>query len=116
MTLIEYSPEDDVTYCGYFNQHGSWIREKGYTLVTHAKDSCTGEWCCIHNPSPHPLWLAPLSWRGDRSLMERICDHGIGHPDPDDLDYKRENMDPKIYEQYAFGIHGCDGCCAGRRY
>lgn len=36
-------------------------------------------------------------WRDDRSFMERICPHGVGHPDPDD-----EHADP---------IHGCDGCC-----
>lgn len=41
------------------------------------------------------LW--PQHWRGDRHLMERICPHGVGHPDPDDI-----NPD---------GVHGCDGCC-----
>jgi len=35
--------------------------------------------------------------RFDRSFMEKICVHGVGHPDPDD-----SNADP---------IHACDGCC-----
>jgi hypothetical protein len=39
----------------------------------------------------------PQNWRGDRYLIERICPHGVGHPDPDDL-----NPDT---------VHGCDGCC-----
>lgn len=34
--------------------------------------------------------------------MERICKHGIGHPDPDDL---------KVQSSWAEGVHGCDGCC-----
>lgn len=36
-------------------------------------------------------------WRADRRIMERLCKHGIGHPDPD-------SRDPD-------GTHGCDGCC-----
>lgn len=48
----------------------------------------------------------PQFWRDDRGLMERICSHGIGHPDPDDLAYKiRTGGDD------AEGVHGCDGCC-----
>jgi hypothetical protein len=35
--------------------------------------------------------------------MERICEHGCGHPDPDDH---------RILTGEDDGIHGCDGCCA----
>lgn len=80
-------------------------------LKTHGEGQCSGEFCCIHNPSDHPLKNARLNWRSDRSLMERICDHGIGHPDPDDLAHKRRVLDPDVYKSYAFGVHGCDGCC-----
>jgi hypothetical protein len=39
--------------------------------------------------------------------MERICSHGVGHPDPDDIAFKFENgLDD------AMGVHGCDGCCS----
>lgn len=31
--------------------------------------------------------------------MERICPHGVGHPDPDCMYAKRDT------------VHGCDGCC-----
>lgn len=46
------------------------------------------------------LW--PQNWRSDRGIMERICEHGVGHPDPDD---------PKAGNKYE-AVHGCDGCCA----
>lgn len=78
-------------------------------LQTHSFEDCKGEFCCLHNPSSHPLDRAPLNWRGDRGMMERICGHGVGHPDPDDLAFKRSVMPD--YENYAFGVHGCDGCC-----
>jgi hypothetical protein len=76
-------------------------------LRTHAADKCAGEYCCLHNPSDHPLKDAPLNWRGDRQQMERICSHGVGHPDKDSLEFaKREGH----YETHM-AVHGCDGCC-----
>lgn len=79
-------------------------------LEAHGPTRCSGEHCCIHHPSSHPLDTAPLNWRADRCLMERICPHGVGHPDPDDLDHKRRTLGD-AYEGYAFDSHGCDGCC-----
>lgn len=36
--------------------------------------------------------------------MERICPHGIGHPDPDEI-----NLD-----ENGRSVHGCCGiCCVG---
>lgn len=78
-------------------------------IRTHRKGDCAGEHCCIHNPSDHPLSGAPLNWRADRSLMERICEHGIGHPDPDDIEFKRITRGDEYAS--AEGVHGCDGCC-----
>lgn len=71
----------------------------GQKLHVHNRADCKGEHCVIHNPSDHPLSHMPTHWRDDRLIMERICKHGIGHPDPDGL--LRE----------VDGIHGCDGCC-----
>ncbi len=79
-------------------------------LKTHGPSACSGEFCCIHNPSDHPLRDAPLNWRGDRGFMERICAHDIGHPDPDSLAHLQRVLGD-AYEGYAFGVHGCDGCC-----
>jgi hypothetical protein len=82
-------------------------------LRTHAEGTCRGEHCCIHKPSDHPLNTAQLHWRADRQMMERICEHGVGHPDPDDLEYKRSIMSRQAYRARAYETHGCDGCCGG---
>lgn len=82
------------------------------TLHTHSADVCADDpACCIHKPSNHPLRDSMLNWRADRGLMERICDHGIGHPDPDDLAHKRRTLTPEQYRGHAYESHGCDGCC-----
>ncbi len=81
------------------------VKIVGGTLRTHPKRDCAGEFCTVHNPSDHPLKDAPLSWRADKGVMERVCPHGIGHDDPDDRAY-RESVGRE-----ASGIHGCDGCC-----
>lgn len=82
----------------------------GRTLRTHPAAKCADdETCAIHKPSAHRLTWAPLHWRGDRGLLERICEHGVGHPDPDDLAFKKKTM--PNYDSYAFEVHGCDGCC-----
>ena len=71
----------------------------------HPVERCAGEACVMHNPSNHHMRDWPTNWRGDRRLMERICPHGVGHPDPDDLAFhERQGRDGQ-------GVHGCDGCC-----
>lgn len=72
-------------------------------IRTHRRKKCRGELCCIHNPSDHPMRSFPQVWRRDRRIVERVCPHGIGHPDPDDL---------KVRIYPSEGVHGCDGCCA----
>jgi hypothetical protein len=77
------------------------------TLVNvHDPARCKGRPCVIHNPSNHHMRSWPLNWRGDTGVMERICPHGVGHPDPDDAAY---NM--SIGRDYMT-VHGCDGCCS----
>lgn len=70
----------------------------------HLRSNCTGR-CVIHNPSDHHMRDWHLLWRYDRSIFERICEHGVGHPDPDQGDYW------KATGQEYQGVHGCDGCC-----
>jgi hypothetical protein len=82
---------------------------EGGTLRVHRPEDCLGPNCVVHNPSDHPLKDAPLNWRGDRSLMERICEHGTGHPDPDDIAFKRLAYGDERADAEA--NHGCDGCC-----
>lgn len=77
------------------------ILESGQVLTNvHDLGKCAGENCTIHNPSNHAMRDFPRYWRTDwGGFMERICPHGIGHPDPDDRN--------------AYSVHGCDGCCRG---
>lgn len=67
----------------------------------HPQDRCAGRPCPVHNRTGHHMRAFPQHFRADRGFMERICPHGVGHPDPDEL--------PPIL--YLAGIHGCDGCC-----
>ncbi len=76
------------------------------TLKTHDESACTGRPCVIHNPSNHHMRDWKLNWREDKGVMERICPHGIGHPDPDCADYQES-----VGRGYI-NIHGCDGCCS----
>lgn len=66
-------------------------------VKVHDPAICAGQSCTIHNLSDHHMRTFPQHWRSDRMFMERICSHGIGHPDPDELP--------------GNSIHGCDGCC-----
>lgn len=68
----------------------------------HPFGQCLGEWCTIHNRSEHPMRSFPQHWREDRAIMERICPHGVGHPDPDDSKLRGVDIG---------AVHGCDGCC-----
>jgi len=75
--------------------------EKEYwaKLHTHAAFECREENCAVHSPSNHHMRTWPINYRMDRGITERICKHGIGHPDPDCIRAKEDS------------IHGCDGCC-----
>lgn len=79
-------------------------------LGVHHRSLCAGEFCSIHNPSQHSLRDAPLNWRSDRRIMERICSHGVGHPDPDDYQY-RLKVNSNRDNPNTDAVHGCDGCC-----
>lgn len=86
-----------------------WVGPDGSILENvHDRDLCQGRACCLHNPSEHRMRDWPLNWRNDWGLMERLCPHGVGHPDPDDLAYG-ESRTPGSSRWR--GIHGCDGCC-----
>lgn len=82
----------------------------GQTIRVHNKNDDCMEGCAIHNPSPSPVTGFPTHWREDRRLMERICPHGIGHPDPDHLKFVMKLGGPLAV--YSESMHGCDGCCS----
>ncbi|KKM95833.1 hypothetical protein LCGC14_1184300 [marine sediment metagenome] len=83
--------------------------EGGQWMVAHAAHRCEGDVCCIHNPTDHHMREWPQHWRDDAGKMERICPHGIGHPDPDDMTFQLSGIG---VEKRWIGIHGCDGCCS----
>lgn len=81
--------------------------EKHGQFKIHSKQACTPP-CPFHAPSDHPLKDAEIHIRGDKGfLVERICEHGVGHDDPDSVAYM------KAHGLLWAGVHGCDGCCTG---
>lgn len=79
-----------------------WTDDFGNKLVdVHEQWQCMRGNCTIHKPSDHRMRSFKQKWRYDRALMERICPHGIGHPDPDEIGL----------DESGRGVHGCDGCC-----
>jgi hypothetical protein len=79
-----------------------YLTGTGQVLTVHGPKSCRGEHCVIHAPSNHNMRNFRTHWREDRGIMERICPHGVGHPDPDGI----------AVTEGDDGTHGCDGCCA----
>ena len=77
-----------------------WKDSVGQTVLVHELEQCKAGPCPIHFPSPHHMIAWPQIWRDDRRIIERVCPHGIGHPDPDCK-----------YAHVDF-THGCDGCCS----
>lgn len=74
----------------------------------HAEKVCDPAFpCTIHRPSNHKMRDWPMNLR-ETGLVERMCPHGVGHPDPDSAWWLERHLD---HEQGTWGIHGCDGCC-----
>lgn len=101
--------------------HSSRLRT---TRSVHDMSFCEGESCVVHTPSDHHMGDWPMVRRFDLRppLVERLCAHGVGHPDPDsatwaekavandvELRWQAERSDGK----YVW-THGCDGCCVPR--
>lgn len=82
------------------------VRLLNKNLRVHSRRVCRGQKCCLHNPSKHHMRSWPLFIRTDKfTLAERVCKHGVGHPDPDSV----RHLDPAGC--LLLGVHGCDGCC-----
>lgn len=58
-----------------------------------------------HSTTEHHDCDWPTIYRGDKHIHERLCPHGIGHPDPGDHFYAIFIGKPWLF------VHGCDGCC-----
>lgn len=80
------------------------------TRAAAARQGIALNHCVIHNPSAHPLRNWPMTLR-ETNLIERMCPHHVGHPDPDSaraMDFMRYG---RINDEFGFTVHGCDGCC-----
>lgn len=80
----------------------------------HGPESCGGRACPFHAPSRHHMvaWPIAMPITVDDLVIERVCPHGILHPDPDSLDLA-EIFDPTVKVLYQ---HPCCGCCVPNRY
>jgi hypothetical protein len=86
-------------------RHEMLIEGRVRLVNVHPPEKCAGRACVVHNPSDHHMREWPLHWRDDRGIFERICEHGVGHPDPDQFEY----WDSLGQEWQK--VHGCCGCC-----
>lgn len=79
----------------------------GRLIHHHGPEACGGDPCPLHNPSAHHMTTWPLHLREDRPpLLERICEHGVGHPDPDSAAFLNRRSPGGVWDR-----HGCDWCC-----
>lgn len=107
--VVKDAPLPDGFLNGKTGQYYTGVGQRvGHTHPVN--DSCAERGCVIHSPSEHGMRDMPTLWRGDRYLMERLCPHGVGHPDPDDMSFKKTVMSEEDW--VAEGVHGCDGCCS----
>lgn len=82
------------------------------TLRTHSSLACAGDFCSVHNPSSHSMVRFPQYWDAQRFQMQRVCPHGIPHPDPDDLAYSAL-VNGEEFAEFQRDHDCCDeGCCA----
>lgn len=84
-----------------------YVLPNGLELVNvHDESKCDGRVCIVHSPTDHHMRDWPLHFREDRGIFERICPHGVGHPDFDQYEFWEET------DQMWQAAHGCDFCCA----
>lgn len=85
--------------------HDQWTDDNDVKWWVHRwKRSCADEGCAIHAPTKHHMNDWPMIMRGD-TLIERLCEHGIYHPDPDSLKFFHK------VGKFEIGEHHCDACC-----
>lgn len=96
---------------GYWDGNKRYCTGTGQWLgnIHDSSDDCRIYGCVIHHPSDHCMRSLRTHWRGDRGIMERICAHETGHPDPDDNNYIRRTRGHEAANIES--IHGCCGCC-----
>lgn len=114
LPMVGWKQNRDKTYCHLHAMRTSSykLENTDMTLINvHVPYLCAGRTCVIHNMTNHHMRAFPQVWRADRQFMERICPHGVGHPDPDQWEYLVEKYGEKTAKTEM--VHGCcqGGCC-----
>lgn len=78
----------------------------GILSKVHRAEHCLGPHCWVHNPSTHHMCTWPVEWSANERTAQRICQHGLSHPDPDDVAFHQDHGRDVT-------MHDCDGCCIG---
>lgn len=99
------SNDETEMWMGLASDLSGALAENAVLRNVHSAEKCAGRHCVLHNPSDHHMREWPTMYRAEKGLMERICPHGIGHPDPDDAAYHAS------HGATWTTVHGCDGCC-----
>jgi hypothetical protein len=82
-------------------------------VMAHPPEKCAGQGACpLHHRTVHSMRAMTQVWRNDTGLIERICEHGVGHFDPDQWEYLMESRG--AIEAKVLAAHSCDGCCGSR--
>lgn len=63
----------------------------------HRRNTCIGPNCCIHNPSTHPMRSWKMHFNHSTMVMERVCEHGFVHVDPDDPKAKNYHTPARVH-------------------
>lgn len=111
-------------------QRDEVLLKNGQIWKCHPKSVCASNVtpCVFHSPTNHVMSLLPLETRYDKAfrydpdnpdeafpgsgilllMLERRCEHGVGHPDPDCVAWLK-SVRPSEY----WGVHGCcaHSCC-----
>jgi hypothetical protein len=99
MKVLEVNPKHNYIVVEYAG--------KPLAVSVHpAKDCANDPACVIHKPSANNMRDWPMNFRNDkRGLIERVCTHGVGHPDLDSASFFIRTG------HSSMAAHGCDGCC-----
>lgn len=118
--MPEIVAQEDITFTLLRKQlvavplMGSVIR---CNITVHGPQLCAGTYCPIHLPSNHHMREWETVIRLDRhSLVERLCPHGTGHPDPDSVAFLSSPEAPHPVLRHQLERHGCDRCCDESAY
>jgi phage tail protein X len=87
------------------------LKEMRLVGIHPETDDCHQFGCVVHHWSKHHMREMPLYWRDDAGKFERICPHGIGHPDPDGANYLKRRFGEENESTFYALVHGCCGIC-----